>query len=289
MLRGLRTLPTRLARHGASGLEVAGWLREQPQVARMFHPALPGSPGHDLWKRDFSGACGLFAFSLTPRPPAAVAAFLDALTLFGLGFSWGGFESLAIACDHQLVIRPARDYGALDAPAHRPGNADDLIADWSRLWGLCAGRRSRPLPIPISTPSWPRKACRKLPAHRRAGLRAAGQPRAPPPAPGDPGPLRRPGLRQGSIAKWTARLLALEHARVALSLDDFYLSHDARQLAREVHPMLAVRGSRHPRRAGGRGDRPTRAKGKVALPHFDKAADTRVPRGPGRRWVRRWT
>jgi cystathionine beta-lyase len=131
MLRGLRTLPTRLARHGESGLAVAAWLRDQPQVAAMFHPALPGCPGHDLWKRDFTGACGLFAFSLTPGPEKAVNAFLDALKLFGLGFSWGGFESLVISCDPQLRARSfRRDYGGplirlhvgLEDPA-------DLIAD----------------------------------------------------------------------------------------------------------------------------------------------------------------
>jgi cystathionine beta-lyase len=102
MLRGLRTLDTRLARHGASGLAVAEWLATQPEVARVLHPALPAFPGHALWKRDFSGANGLFSLELAPAPEAAVHAFLDALELFGLGFSWGGFESLAISCDPQL-------------------------------------------------------------------------------------------------------------------------------------------------------------------------------------------
>ena len=102
MLRGLRTLPTRLARHGQSGLQVAEWLREQPEVTEVIHPGLPGSRGHDLWKRDFSGACGLFGFVLRPAPEKAAEALLDALELFGLGFSWGGHESLAISCDRQL-------------------------------------------------------------------------------------------------------------------------------------------------------------------------------------------
>ena len=101
MLRGLRTLPTRLERHGRSGLEVAGWLRVQPQVLEVLHPGLQGCSGHELWARDYSGACGLFGFVLQPAPEAAVEAFLDALTLFGLGFSWGGHESLAIHCDPQ--------------------------------------------------------------------------------------------------------------------------------------------------------------------------------------------
>jgi cystathionine beta-lyase len=138
MLRGLRTLPTRLARHQDSGLAVAQWLRGRPEVAEVFHPALPGAPDHELWKRDYAGACGLFGFSLQPAPKAAVDAFLDALSLFGLGFSWGGFESLAIACDPQLVIRDSkRDYGGplirlhigLEHPA-------DLIADLEQ--GLAA-------------------------------------------------------------------------------------------------------------------------------------------------------
>ncbi len=131
MLRGLRTLPVRMARQGASGLAIAAWLRDQPQVAAIYHPALPGCPGHDLWARDFSGACGLFAVSLQPAPQAAVDAFLDALELFGLGFSWGGFESLAIWCDPQLKVRGAvRDYGGplirLHIGLEEP---DDLICD----------------------------------------------------------------------------------------------------------------------------------------------------------------
>jgi cystathionine beta-lyase len=112
MLRGLRTLPARLARQGENGLIVADWLASQPEVAAMYHPALPGSPDHALWKRDFTGTASLFSFALKPGPDAAVPAFLDALKLFGLGFSWGGFESLAIAVDPQLLTRRfRRDYG----------------------------------------------------------------------------------------------------------------------------------------------------------------------------------
>ena len=141
MLRGLRTLPLRLARHGESGLEVARWLRDQPEVAAMYHPALPGCPGHDIWKRDFKGACGLFSFALKPAPDTAVEAFLDALQLFGLGFSWGGFESLAISCAPQLRVRNfERDYGGplirLHIGLENPG---DLIADLRS--GLDAYRR----------------------------------------------------------------------------------------------------------------------------------------------------
>lgn len=134
MLRGLRTLPLRMERQGASGLAVASWLREQPEVAQILHPALPGCPDHDLWRRDFSGACGLFGVVLKPAPEAAVNAFLDALTVFGLGFSWGGFESLAIACDPQLTVRRhARDYGGPLVRLHIGLEAtDDLIADLRR-------------------------------------------------------------------------------------------------------------------------------------------------------------
>lgn len=105
MLRGLRTLPTRLARHQESALAVAAWLREQPEVAEVICPGLLGSRGHDLWKRDFQGQNGLLSIVLKPRPAAAVHAFLDAPFLIGLGYSWGGFESLAIHCDPQLTSR----------------------------------------------------------------------------------------------------------------------------------------------------------------------------------------
>jgi cystathionine beta-lyase len=134
VLRGLRTLPTRLARQGASGLAVAAWLSARPEVVRVFHPGLPGAPDHELWKRDYTGASGLFAFSLTPGPEIAVNAFLDELRLFGLGFSWGGFESLAISCDPQLKVRKFHpDYGGplirLHIGLEDPG---DLIADLQR-------------------------------------------------------------------------------------------------------------------------------------------------------------
>jgi cystathionine beta-lyase len=142
MLRGLRTLPTRLARQGESALIVAHWLREQPEVVEVLHPALPGAPGHELWARDFSGGCGLFAFTLQPGPRAAVDAFLDELALFGLGFSWGGFESLAIACDPQLRVRRFKhDYGGplirLHIGLEEP---QDLMADLRNALSLYARR-----------------------------------------------------------------------------------------------------------------------------------------------------
>jgi cystathionine beta-lyase len=98
-LRGLRTLGVRLAQHQTAGLAIARWLATRAEVTRVMHPALESDPGHALWKRDFTGASGLFSIELKPAPRAAVDAFLDALTLFGMGYSWGGFESLAIPFD----------------------------------------------------------------------------------------------------------------------------------------------------------------------------------------------
>jgi len=98
--RGLRTLGVRLRQHEEGGLEVARWLADQPQVARVLHPALPDCPGHNLWRRDFAGASGLFSIVMRGGSEAAVAAMIDGLQLFGIGFSWGGFESLV------LPVRP---------------------------------------------------------------------------------------------------------------------------------------------------------------------------------------
>jgi cystathionine beta-lyase len=98
-LRGLRTLGVRLERHYESGLAVARWLEARPEVLRMLHPALPSHSGHAIWKRDFSGASGLFSMVLKPVPQKAYYAFLDTLDLFGIGASWGGYESLAIPFD----------------------------------------------------------------------------------------------------------------------------------------------------------------------------------------------
>jgi cysteine-S-conjugate beta-lyase len=97
--RGLRTLAVRLGRHYESGLAVARWLEQRPEVLRLLHPAMPSHLGHALWKRDFTGASGLFSIVLKPVPQPAVFAFLDALELFGIGASWGGYESLAIPFD----------------------------------------------------------------------------------------------------------------------------------------------------------------------------------------------
>lgn len=134
MLRGLRTLDVRLRRHGESGLAVAEWLRARDEISAVLHPALPGAPGHELWERDFSGACGLFALVFRPAPTEATAAFLDTLEIFGLGFSWGGFESLAIDCDPQLKVRShRREYGGGLVRLHIGlEDPEDLIADLER-------------------------------------------------------------------------------------------------------------------------------------------------------------
>ena len=98
-LRGLRTMHLRLKEAERQGLALARWLEERPEVLRVLHPALPGAPGHEIWKRDFLGSSGLFSIVLKPVSAAAVAAMLDGLELFGMGYSWGGFESLVIPFD----------------------------------------------------------------------------------------------------------------------------------------------------------------------------------------------
>jgi cysteine-S-conjugate beta-lyase len=129
--RGLRTMGVRLAQHQAGGLAVARWLAEQPEVARVIHPALPGCPGHELWARDFDGASGLFAFVLNGGDDTARSALIDGLELFGIGFSWGGFESLVIPADPEK-LRTAAPWRA-DGPLVRLHigleDPDDLIAD----------------------------------------------------------------------------------------------------------------------------------------------------------------
>ncbi len=98
-LRGIRTLDVRLERHMKSALHIAEWLEGRDEVAEVLHPGLPGAAGHDIWKRDFKGSSGLFGVVLKTTDPQAVDTFLNTLTLFGMGYSWGGFESLVIPCD----------------------------------------------------------------------------------------------------------------------------------------------------------------------------------------------
>ena len=131
-LRGLRTLAVRLKRHQETALALAHWLQTRPEVSRVLYPALENDPGHAIWRRDFLGACGLFGVVLKPAPHEAVAAMLDGLAHFGLGFSWGGYESLAVPAD---IRRTARKFDA-EGPVIRIHagleDADDLIRDLAK-------------------------------------------------------------------------------------------------------------------------------------------------------------
>jgi len=141
MLRGLRTLDVRLERHGANGLAVAEWLATRPEVGRVLHPGLAGDPGHALWSRDFAGASGLFGFTLKGADDAARARFIDALAHFGLGFSWGGYESLVVPSD-PATIRTATRWSDPDALVRLSIGLEDppdLIADLERAFGAMAG------------------------------------------------------------------------------------------------------------------------------------------------------
>ena len=145
-LRGLRTMAVRLERETASALTIARWLEERAEVARVLCPMLPGSPGHELWTRDFSGGCGLLSFVLKGGTPATRARLIDRLELFGIGYSWGGYESLA------LPIDPARDRSVTAWPLAGMNPADryavrlsigledpaDLIADLTRGFAAMA-------------------------------------------------------------------------------------------------------------------------------------------------------
>ena len=138
--RGLRTMAVRLAQHQRSAMEIARWLQDRPEVAQVLHPALPSCPGHDVWARDFKGSSGLFAFVLNGGDEAARAALIDTLELFGIGYSWGGFESLAIPADPARIRTAApRDYaGPLVRLQIGLEDTADLIADLER--GLAAFR-----------------------------------------------------------------------------------------------------------------------------------------------------
>ena len=145
-LRGLRTLAARLARQQASGIKVAEWLRTRPEVREVIHPALPGSRGHELWKRDFAGATSLFGIVLNPVAKERIDALLDGMRLFGMGWSWGGFESLIIP------IYPERTRTASRWEAGGPmlrlyvglEDADDLIADLADGLARLGGQASTP-------------------------------------------------------------------------------------------------------------------------------------------------
>ena len=141
-LRGLRTMGLRLRQETESALAIARWLSDQPQVARVLCPMLPGAAGHDLWRRDFTGGCGLFSFVLRGGSSASRDAFIDALRLFGIGYSWGGFESLAIPVDPAPIRTATAWPPAGSDPADRFGvrlsigleDTDDLIADLAQAF-----------------------------------------------------------------------------------------------------------------------------------------------------------
>ena len=131
--RGLRTMGVRLKQHEESALRIASWLNDRPEVGRVLHPALPDCPGHEFWKRDFRGSSGLFAFELKDADSATRAAFVDGLVHFGIGFSWGGYESLAIPIDpHRTVSQPpAPNLVRLHIGLE---DADDLIDDLTQAF-----------------------------------------------------------------------------------------------------------------------------------------------------------
>jgi len=129
--RGLRTLAVRLKRHEESTLKVACWLAEQQKVARLLHPAFESCPGHEFWKRDFKGSAGLFSFALDGGDPAARDRFIDKLELFGIGYSWGGFESLATPAEPTRTASNPDWGGPLVRLQIGLEDPDDLIADLS--------------------------------------------------------------------------------------------------------------------------------------------------------------
>ncbi|MFZ1741624.1 MAG: cystathionine beta-lyase [Pontixanthobacter sp.] len=139
-LRGLRTMGLRLDKSSASALQIAQWLSGHEQVSYVLCPILPGSSGYDLWHRDFTGGCGLFSFVLKNCDNAARARFIDALEIFGIGYSWGGFESLALPIDPQKMrtgsVWPPASWGAGEHSAIRISigleDPQDLIEDLER-------------------------------------------------------------------------------------------------------------------------------------------------------------
>ena len=132
-LRGLRTIGVRMRQHQKNGLALAEWLEARPEVERVLHPALPSNPGHELWKRDFTGACGLFGVVLKPVVEDAIATMLDGLELYGMGASWGGFESLILLTDPASIRVATHDRWSKAGPTLRIHagleDIEDLIAD----------------------------------------------------------------------------------------------------------------------------------------------------------------
>jgi cystathionine beta-lyase len=147
-LRGLRTMGVRLAHHQMSALKVARWLQSRPEILRVLHPALESHPGHAIWKRDFTGASGLFSVIFKPASQEAVNAFLNKLTLFGIGASWGGYESLAIPFD-PTPVRSATQW-APGGPAVRfhigLEDVSDLLADLEEGFAAFAAKMASSQP-----------------------------------------------------------------------------------------------------------------------------------------------
>lgn len=145
-LRGLRTLKIRVENETSSALELATWLSQRPEVARVLCPMLPGAPGHDIWARDFAGGCGLFSFVMRGGTRASRNRFIDALELFGIGYSWGGFESLATPVDpgpmRDVMAWPPAGLDAGDRYGVRLSigleDPADLIADCKRAFAAMA-------------------------------------------------------------------------------------------------------------------------------------------------------
>jgi cystathionine beta-lyase len=128
-LRGLRTIDVRLQRHMNSALKIADWLKGRSEVVEVLYPALPGALGHELWKRDFTGASGLFSVVLKPQSEEAIGRFLDGLELFSMGYSWGGFESLCVPFKPHRTARPWTREGTALRFHIGLEDPDDLIAD----------------------------------------------------------------------------------------------------------------------------------------------------------------
>ena len=129
--RGLRTMAVRLKQHWQTGVQLAEWIARQPEVQRVLHPALPGDPGHALWRRDFRGACGLFGVVLKPVKHEAFAAMIDGLELYGIGASWGGYESLVVPFVPQKLRSATQwpDPGPCFRIHAGLEHIDDLVAD----------------------------------------------------------------------------------------------------------------------------------------------------------------
>jgi cystathionine beta-lyase len=138
--RGLHTMGVRLAHHHKSGLTMARWLAARPEVLRVMHPALEDDPGHAIWKRDFSGASGLFSVVLKPIDQKKVYAFMNELALFGMGYSWGGYESLVISfdCAEYRTATPWNPGGPTLRFHIGLEDTDDLIADLERGFAVMA-------------------------------------------------------------------------------------------------------------------------------------------------------